>query len=276
MDIVHRIGFTRSTPLGRQVAGGVLSALALSAAVGVARADSPLPLVQYGTMRQALAEGESQARARLADLMERPHFFAVGALTDLNGEVTILDSAPFATTIGPDGALEHLDAAGQAVTLLVGQSVPSWTGVRLDEDTAPDRFDAAIRDAAVGQGVDVSTPFMFVIEGELTDVRLHVIHGACPLHARMNAIELPEDQRPYEATRAHISGTVVGLYAADAVGKLTHPGTDTHAHIIYVDDESGQRVTAHVERAGIAKGAIVRVPDAAGADDEVGGREDGR
>ena len=55
-------------------------------------------------------------------------------------------------------------------------------------------------------------------------------------------------------------GTLVGLHAVDAEGALTHPGTSTHAHLVWRDDASGNRLTGHVERAGLAPDAVVKLP----------------
>jgi hypothetical protein len=68
---------------------------------------------------------------------------------------------------------------------------------------------------------------VFTVEGDFSRVRLHVINGACPMHARLKKITLSKEQRPFEAELERVSGTLVGVYAKDAVGKLTHPATST-------------------------------------------------
>lgn len=57
-----------------------------------------------------------------------------------------------------------------------------------------------------------------------------------------------------------MSGTLVGVYAADSVGRLAHPATKTHTHLIYTDPATGERVTGQVERVGLAKGAALKLP----------------
>lgn len=237
-----------------------LVALLLTGLVGAGLAQGPAPLIRYGGMHEALAKGEHQARVRVAELLEQEHLFAVGALEGLAGEITILDSVVYATTLTDEDQPLALDGAQAAATMLVGQAVPHWTRLPIADGVAPDRFDDTVRDAANGQGLDVSTPFLFVIEGMLTDVRLHVIHGACPVHARMNKLELAAERRPYELEIETLRGTVVGVYATDAVGKLTHPATSTHAHLIYVDEKTGEQITGHLERVGVAPGASLSVP----------------
>lgn len=106
----------------------------------------------------------------------------------------------------------------------------------------------------------MNRPFVFCIEGEFQDVRLHIINGACPVHARMHNKKLPADRRPYEAEPKRIQGTLIGVYATNAVGRLTHPGTSTHPHLIFKDTESGVDLTGHLEKVGIVKGAVLKLP----------------
>lgn len=217
-------------------------------------------LFRFGGMRDTLAMGQHQARVRLDDVAREGSVYAVGALESLAGEVTILDSEVITTAKAADGALRPLDGSDRSATMLVGARVFSWSDHAVDAAIAPDAFDAAIRAAALAAGVDATTPFSFLVEGTVTDVHLHVIHGACPMHARRNGIELGPDQRPFEMKTAAIRGTIVGVYAEDAAGQLTHPDTSVHAHLVYVDEATGDRVTGHLESRGIGAGSTIRVP----------------
>lgn len=217
-------------------------------------------LVAFGEMHAVIGQGQHQGRVGLDELVATPHLYGVGAMEGLRGEVTLLDSEAIVTAVTGEGGLAPIDDADGQATLFVGRSVTRWTEVTLHGDVAPEALDETVRELAGEQGVDVSLPFVFVVEGELTDVRLHVINGACPIRARMKAAELDPTQRPFEAQRASVSGALVGVFADDAVGKLTHPDTSIHSHIVHVDEVTGRRVTGHVERAGVAAGAVLRLP----------------
>jgi len=54
-------------------------------------------------------------------------------------------------------------------------------------------------------------------------------------------------------------GGLVGIYAEGAEHRLTHYGTKTHTHPL-LKDENGQVFTAHVERAGVRAGSVIRLP----------------
>ena len=80
------------------------------------------------------------------------------------------------------------------------------------------------------------------------------------MHAKRNGIELPETERPFEKTYEVLHGTLVGVFAKDSVGNLTHPDMLTHTHVVYSDPETQAQVTGHIERVGLSAGSVVRLP----------------
>ncbi|HRK32326.1 MAG TPA: acetolactate decarboxylase [Tepidisphaeraceae bacterium] len=216
-------------------------------------------------MHETIGQRQFQPRVDVADVVGKPHFYGVGAAEGLKGEITVLDSVAVVTRVAPDGTPQPVATAGTKATLLVGQSVDSWTQHPLADAVSHERFDETIGAMAIGAGIGPAEPFVFVVDGAFTDVRLHVINGACPIHARMKKQEIAEGEQPFELNVNNVSGTLVGIYAADSVGRLTHPGTATHTHLIYTDPATGHRVTGHVERVGLARGVSVKLPARANA-----------
>ena len=227
-------------------------------------ADDPADgkILQYGEMHIAIGEGKDQGRVRLGELTERANLYAVAALAGLEGEVTVRDGEIIATVVDESGRLNSAGGSleDKQATLLVGAYVPEWIEVTVNEDVAPDDFDGFVAQAAEKAGVNTDEPFVFTVDGWLEKVRMHVINGACPIRARMKKIQLPKQQQPHEADMPVVEGTVVGLFAKDQVGKLTHPATMTHAHILYRDPSTGETVTGHLEAVGLRKGAVLKLP----------------
>ena len=100
-----------------------------------------------------------------------------------------------------------------------------------------------------------------MVEGDFGDARIHVINGACPVHARIKNTTVSKDKQPYEASLASVAGRLVGVYAKDAVGDLTQPATSVHAHLVFRDEESGDLLTAHTEQIGLRAGAVLSFPE---------------
>lgn len=235
-----------------------------SMACSTASVDDSSAFVQFGAIHEAIGQGQDQARVELARIVSRKHFYGIGALEGLRGEITLLDSQAVITEVTEDGRPEATASPAAGATMLAGRSVDSWVDIGLTGEVSPELFDDTVAASATTRGIDVSKPFVFVIKGTFKDVRLHVINGACPVRARMKNIELDADKRPFELNAKTMTGTIVGIYAADSVGKLTHPATSTHAHLIYEDAETGNRITGHLEQVGLAEGTILMLPDTAG------------
>jgi alpha-acetolactate decarboxylase len=219
-------------------------------------------IVQYGKMHEAIGQQQHQGRVQLKTLVERPHFYGVAALANLEGEATILDGKVIVTRVDGKGRLETDKTAplDSSATLLIGAYVPSWTEHKIAASVEPDELDQFLADAAAKAGIKTAKPIVFTLEGNFSKLRLHVIHGACPLHARLKKIELPKEQQPVEVELEQVHGTLLGIFAKDAVGDITHPATSTHMHLVFNDGQSGQTVTGHIEQIGVLKGAILRLP----------------
>lgn len=217
--------------------------------------------IQIGEMHAAIGMGQHQGRVDLTRVVARTHFYGVGALEGLRGEITILDSTPIITGVTQDGRPLSMESANAEATMLLGQSVTSWVDIDLTGEVAHEQFEETVGTWAASKDIDVSKPFVFVIEGEFKDVWLHVINGACPVHARMKQLEIEKQSQPFELKAMAVDGTLVGVYATDSVGKLTHPATRVHAHLIYTDPETGERVTGHIERVGLAGNSVLKLPN---------------
>lgn len=228
--------------------------------------DIPLAeLVHFGGMHEAIGLGQHGGRVLLSDLTSRPHFYGVGALEGLRGEITIDGSRAVITSYSASGSLEALAPENRQATMLVGRSIESWSTQTIAEPIGADTLDATMKRLIEKSGLPPGGPLVFTIEGEFSDVRLHVINGACLVHARMQKIKIPEEARPFELETPTITGKLVGIYAQDAVGKLTNPATSVHAQLIFEDEATGLEVTGHLERFGLAAGAVVGLPKAGGA-----------
>ena len=234
---------------------------------GLGLAKEPQPkswdgkVLQYGKMHEAIGRKQDQGRVQLREVNRKPHLYAIAALQGLEGEVTIVDGNVTITTVDDSGQPRPITSTDrQQATMLAGAYVPTWNEHTVTRDVAPDDVDHYIAAAAAAAGIDTSEPFMFTVVGEFSDVRLHVINGACPIHARIHKIQLAKNEQPFESDLPRVTGTLVGVFAIDAVGNLTHPDTSTHTHIVYRDANSGKQLTGHLERIGLLKGDVLKLP----------------
>lgn len=219
-------------------------------------------LVQYGKMHEVIGMQKHEGRVLLGDLLAKPHFYGVGALAGLKGEISIIDSQAVVTEVIDTShpRMANSDAKKRQATLLIGAYVTSWKEVVSDQDLSDSQLDEWIQRQIELQGSDVKQPIVFVLRGSFKKVHLHVINGACPVHSRIKMVKIPEAQLPFDEELEEVTGEVVGVFAVDAAGQLTHPATRTHKHLVYKDLNDSERITGHVESMSVTKGARLMLP----------------
>ena len=179
---------------------------------------------------------------------------AVGALTDLRGEVSLIDGKPIVTYGASCTACPP--AHGEKATLLIAAKVTSWMPpLVLPDDLAGHALDRFIIEQGRKAGLDMAKPFPLRLKGKLTNVAMHVIRAPNPQfggHGSGQPMALQEDIK----TPA-IEGEVVGFYAPEQLlGVITHPGEPFHYHWV----DAGRTRTAHLDAFGMAKGAELHFP----------------
>jgi acetolactate decarboxylase len=227
--------------------------LALSACASVDPSPAPGTVRAWGSLREALRDGDTRARVKLSAL-DGQHLFAVGAVKDLDGEITIVDGVCHASHVR-DGRIRTERSSQVEATILFAARVPRWKTIAVTEDVAPAGFDAFIARHARNLGIDIAEPFPFLVEGELTQVDVHVLAGECPIRARMLGSEMKSP--PLRKTYERVRGLLVGIHASHGTGTITHHGSATHVHAVLAD---GEGLTGHCDAVGIAAGAVLRLP----------------
>lgn len=209
---------------------------------------------QHGGMRDTLRMGNTQPRITFAEVSSKPHAIAVGALPNLAGEITIFDGTIYTATT-PDGQTAVTVASDEtfdAATLLSLSYVEAWQECLLPSNHP---LEQAIELSAVIQGIDTETPFPFFITGTTSDYHLHVINGYCPV-AEPDLEARFQPWRQTGSTKTPI--TVVGFYAKDQEGVMTHHGSNVHIHGII--DVAGTLTSGHLDSVEIDQGAILFLP----------------
>jgi len=82
-------------------------------------------LIQYGKMHEVIGMQKHEARVGLAELLEKPHFYAVGALAGLQGEISVIDSQATVTEVTEQAQAKaaNEDATKRQATMLIGAYV---------------------------------------------------------------------------------------------------------------------------------------------------------
>lgn len=210
----------------------------------------------FGEMRAVMRDGHTEARTSIADHAAIPHAYAVGAVQGLDGEITVVDGEAWVSRVR-DGAVVTTGPGivpQDRATLLAVAHVPEWRDIRLVPGQGAD-IEGTIARAARDQGLDLSRPFPFLIEGTAVSGDIHVINGFCPRSGK----ETTPGNEPWRLRlSAPTRVIIVGFFASDSEGVMTHHGTAMHAHALL--DAKGRRITGHVDEIAFDDGAVLRLP----------------
>lgn len=207
----------------------------------------------WGEMRRVMREGQTEAHVQLSEVVERAHAYGVGAVEGLNGEIVIEDGRCWVARARGHSLVVESDATTAHATLLIVAHVPEWTTVSIDRALPPELLDRFVCDAAERAGLETTQPFPFVIEGEFRDVAAHVMNGHCPTDRSTPTAAAA----PLRIDEKSIRGKLLGFYARNSAGLLTHHGTQSHIHLLVVTPHP---LAGHVETVSIASGANLRLP----------------
>jgi acetolactate decarboxylase len=205
-------------------------------------------------MREALRMGKTQSRTTIEDINSKPNAFAVGALTNLDGEITIFDGNVYtASTKDGESSITNLNGNQfDSATLLTLSYVDSWHTMHLPLGLT---LEEAIELAALNFKVNTDEPFPFYIIGTTNKFHLHVINGFCP-------VANPELEKRFQPWRMNSSQkqevTVVGFYAKNQEGIMTHHGSNIHIHGIMEID--GKLTTGHLDSVELESDALIFIP----------------
>lgn len=209
----------------------------------------------YGELRAMMHEGKTDGVVTLSRV-QTPNAYALGALSGLRGEVTILKGSAWLAYPGEGDAtrVEVVPSSPETAALLVAADVATWVDIPVAGDIPWASIDQDVEALAKQAGVDVEQPFPLLIEGELFDLKWHVIDGRRATPGPSSHAQ--HMQMAAKGTSTATRGTLLGFFSKQHQGIFTHHGDNTHFH--FVDTEN--KLTGHVDAVSIRKGAILKVP----------------
>jgi acetolactate decarboxylase len=182
------------------------------------------PVQAIGDLR-LIATNELNNQLKFSSLTKKPHLYGLGMPQGLNSELLVLDGKAY---LGQFARLSYQvqELNEFVISFMLYAYVPNWIKIEIP-DTVKTFGDLEhfIPKAAVNQRIDISRPFPFRIQGEVSALEWFIVNGmgnGVPnyLGSFFRSRYLGRlDDRPIEA---------LGFYSDAHRGVLTNPASNMH------------------------------------------------
>lgn len=201
--------------------------------------ESSFIVTHHGVLKEIMMEQKLHSRIALSGFEDTPHFYALGAMEGLKGEVLIWDGKPL-NGIAKSGELLLDKSFSQNAALLVSSQVEAWHTEEVNwESSDLGSFQSKIQSRAENAGLNTQEAFPFLIEATIKKLDWHIINAAEATEQNHEAFKAAG----LKGTVQNESVKILGFYSENHQGVFTHHGSFLHMHFVN-DDES---VMGHVD-----------------------------
>ena len=207
-----------------------------------------------GALMNFMHKGDISAKADLNDLQNQEHLYALGAVENLKGEIMIMNSEPYISSVqNEEMIVDH--SFDHKASLLVYASVGKWKTFEIPaEITSYQDMEKHIEQVASEVGINTDEPFPFLLKGVAASFDWHVI-------------DWPEGDTEHSHEKhihSGLNGTItdqeveiLGFYSNSHHAIFTHHSTNMHLHVQTMDGT----VYGHLDELVLGRGMTLSLPD---------------
>ncbi len=184
-----------------------------------------------GALRMIMS-GNISSTISLDSLSNKEHFYALGAMENLKGEIQIFDSKPSNSSVVND-AIKINDSYNVNASLLVYTQVEEWNTFQVNKALTKSELEAKIFELAQANNVDTEKPFPFLIEGTVSSLDWHVINwkDGDMIHSHKK-----HKESGLNGTLSNSEVLILGFYSTKHKSIFTHHTTNMHMHFKTIDN----------------------------------------
>ncbi len=206
----------------------------------------------YGALKNIMHNGAREGIVDLVDVVKDDHVYGVGALEGLDGEILLWDSKSILTRAEKGGEASASNSAeGEKALLLVTSTVKEWIDIPFNGQRLPSSLDDYIYEQAKRHHLNPEEPFPFILEGELNQVKWHIISDP--------GLEGTHDDhmnKSWNQTDHKIAGKILGFYSTKHHAVFTHHSTNSHMH--FYNESTG--LSGHVDDLILSEYMVLKLP----------------
>jgi len=211
--------------------------------------------VEYkGALKNIMQKGDISGKVALSKFKDVKHFYALGALENLKGEIQIFNSVPAISYVS-NNSLKTDKTFSKSATLLVYASVEKWKYLKIPAEVITyEQFEIFVKKTATENGINIEEPFPFLLEGEIQKFDWHVVNwrdgDTIHTHKKHKTIGMYGTIKNKEVT-------MLGFYSEKHKAIFTHHTRNSHIHVKM--RENG--VAGHVDDLLLGIGMTLKLPD---------------
>ena len=215
--------------------------------------------VEYKGAMKKIMDGDLSTKANLADFQGKEHLYALGAKTNLKGEILIFDSQPYVSAV-KGKRLDMSNSFDHEATLLVYASVAKWKSYDIPADVnSYKEIEKYIKETAEKNGINTGEPFPFLMEGVVRWFDWHIVNW------KMGDMEHSHRKHIYSGFNGKMFDqdiNILGFYSDSHKGIFTHHTSNTHLHFMMKDGTNA----GHVDDIRVEEKVVLKLPDVNGGE----------
>ena len=132
-----------------------------------------------GALKNMMHKGDLSAKISLSEINEINYLYALGAIEELKGEILVLNSNVFVTSVTTLDTIKTMlidTTFNKKASLLVYASVEEWISINIPNTIITyEDFEVFVEETASLKGINPDEPFPFMIEGVVKSFDWHII-----------------------------------------------------------------------------------------------------
>lgn len=199
-----------------------------------------------GAMKNVMWQGKLYGTINLDTITAKTHLYGLGPVEYLSGEILILDSVSYKSTIVNDSSVVVEQTFQVKAPFFVYANVGKWK-----EQTLPDTIQNLKQLEAYLDAItkNATRPFAFRLTGIVTSASIHVVNLPKGKEVR-NPNDAHTGQKSYNLPEKAVE--ILGFFSTEHQAIFTHHDTYLHLHLITAD----KTMMGHLDEVTFKKGAI--------------------
>jgi len=208
--------------------------------------------VKHSGALKTIMSGNIQSVINLDSLSNKNHFYALGAMENLKGEIQIFNSKP-SNSFVVDSSMQINDSYNLKAALLVYAEVEEWDATEISNMTTKSDLEKTIFETAKSKGINIGKPFPFLLEGTVASIDWHVINWkeGDTIHNHIK-----HQQSGLNGGLKNRSVKIIGFYSTKHKAVFTHHTTNMHLHF-KTDDGA---IAGHIDDLQLENEVTLKLP----------------